>query len=156
MQKIIFILFAIFVGQITAQAQNPMSFSKEEQELVAAVDTFFEYLHRRDTAQLRQTFHPQVSMKSVQYKNGLPVLTETTLPEMLQNIGKLPMTTKIQEKLLGYHVQIDAELATVWTPYQFFINDQLSHCGANAFTLVKTDGKWLIINIIDTRRKNCK
>jgi hypothetical protein len=59
--------------------------------------------------------------------------------------------------LLDYKIQIDEDLATVWTPYHFFVNSKLSHCGANAFTLVKIAGKWKIIAIIDTRRKtNCE
>jgi hypothetical protein len=72
-------------------------------------------------------------------------------------IAKRPQEQKWDERLLGYNVQIDGSIAHVWTPYEFWFNDTFSHCGANAFTLVKTDTGWKIIHIIDSRRKNsCK
>ncbi|HOD10564.1 MAG TPA: nuclear transport factor 2 family protein, partial [Flavobacterium sp.] len=41
----------------------------------------------------------------------------------------------------------------VWTPYEFYVNEKLSHSGVNAFTLFKENEKWKIIHLIDTRRK---
>ena len=53
-------------------------------------------------------------------------------------------------------IEIDADLATVWTPYQFYYQEKFSHCGVNTFTLVRQKGEWKINYIIDTRRKdNC-
>jgi hypothetical protein len=60
---------------------------------------------------------------------------------------------KFEERILNYNVQIDGNLAHVWTPYEFYINDQLSHIGTNSFTLYNDNGKWQIIHLIDTRRK---
>jgi len=72
-------------------------------------------------------------------------------------IAKRPQEQKWDERLLVYNVQIDAIIAHVWTPYEFWFNDAFSHCGANAFTLVKTDAGLKIIHIIDSRRKDsCK
>jgi len=28
-------------------------------------------------------------------------------------------------------------MAIAWTPYTFYFNDQLSHCGVNVFSLIK-------------------
>jgi hypothetical protein len=40
--------------------------------------------------------------------------------------------------------------------YTFYVGDQMSHCGVNAFQLMKTTEGWKIIGITDTRRKdNC-
>ncbi len=30
-------------------------------------------------------------------------------------------------------------------PYEFFLNDEFSHCGVDIFTLRKKDGEWRII-----------
>ena len=54
-------------------------------------------------------------------------------------------------------IEVDGRLATVWAPYTFYVGKKLSHCGTNAFQLVKGDMGWQIIQIIDTRNKeNCK
>ena len=47
-------------------------------------------------------------------------------------------------------------MANAWAPYEFYINSEFSHCGINSFQLIKIEGNWKIIYIIDTRRKdNC-
>jgi hypothetical protein len=38
---------------------------------------------------------------------------------------------------LKYEVQIDDNLAAVWTEYEFYVGKNFSHCGVNAFQLVK-------------------
>lgn len=50
---------------------------------------------------------------------------------------------------------MDGPLATAWTPYAFYLGDTLSHCGTNAFQLAKLKDDWKIIQITDTRRKDC-
>lgn len=53
-------------------------------------------------------------------------------------------------------VRTDGDLATVWVPYAFYVGDDFSHCGTNAFQLARLDGAWSIIRVTDTRRPdNC-
>ncbi|UWX56421.1 hypothetical protein NYZ99_09635 [Maribacter litopenaei] len=54
---------------------------------------------------------------------------------------------------MDYSIQIDGAMANAWTPYEFRINDNFSHCGVNSFQMVKLEGEWKIIYLIDTRRK---
>jgi hypothetical protein len=75
----------------------------------------------------------------------------------IKAIGSRPDADKWEERLLDYKVKIDGNLAHVWTPYEFWLNDKFSHCGANAFTLAKTDEGWKIVHLIDSRRRSsCK
>ena len=50
------------------------------------------------------------------------------------------------------NVHIDGPLATVWVDYWFFAGPRFSHCGVDAFQLVKGAGRWRIFSIVDTRR----
>jgi len=43
-------------------------------------------------------------------------------------------------------VMIRGPIAAVWGEYEFFINDDFSHCGVDAAQLVKVDGEWKIAN----------
>jgi hypothetical protein len=157
MKKLFLLISTLFFSHSLAVAQEKtatqITAKEARQEVIAAVNTFFDYFHQRDTSNLRQTFYPKATLKSIKYNNGKPEISEDNIELMLNNIGKLPSNATFQEKLLAYEVQIDADLATVWTPYEFYFNGKFSHCGANAFTLVKINGKWLIVSIIDTRRK---
>ena len=49
-------------------------------------------------------------------------------------------------------VRIDGGLATVWAEYTFRVNDTISHCGVDAFQLVRTGDGWKILFVSDTRR----
>jgi hypothetical protein len=148
------LLALLFAGCFspTLLAQNSR-FSAAEQEIIKVIDTFFTHFHQRDSAKLRLLCYPNVQLQAVKYKDGKPEISQDSLQGFLKAIGSIPTTLKIEERLLDYKVQIDADLATVWTPYQFFVNDKLSHQGANAFTLVRINGTWQITAIIDTRRK---
>ena len=59
--------------------------------------------------------------------------------------------------LIPKYIKIDGNLASVWTPSEFYYNGNFSHCGANSFQLFNNNGKWQIIYIVDMRRRdNCK
>jgi len=57
------------------------------------------------------------------------------------------------ERITFEIVKVDADLASVWTPYQFYYKDKFSHCGVNSFQLVRLQGIWKIQYLVDTRRK---
>ena len=58
-----------------------------------------------------------------------------------------------EERISDYQVRIDGIMATVWTPYEFYLNDEFHHGGVNAFQLFRGEEGWKIVSISDTRRK---
>lgn len=50
-------------------------------------------------------------------------------------------------------MEIDGPLASVWVVYAFYVDDPFSHCGVDAFHLVKLEDSWKIFHLVDTRRK---
>jgi hypothetical protein len=50
-------------------------------------------------------------------------------------------------------IRIDASLAIVWAPYEFYYKGKYSHKGVDSFQLVRVNGVWKIQYLIDTRRK---
>ena len=55
----------------------------------------------------------------------------------------------IDEQILSIEIKQNANLATVWTPFTFYLDQKLSHCGVNSFQLVKTTNGWKINYLID-------
>jgi hypothetical protein len=62
---------------------------------------------------------------------------------------------QLDERIEFGAVHIDANMASVWTPYRLFFDGKFIHCGADSFQLVRIGGDWKIVYLIDTRRKNC-
>lgn len=52
----------------------------------------------------------------------------------------------------GTPARTGSALATVWAPYAFYLDGRLSHCGVNAFQLIRRPQGWRIVSLIDTRR----
>jgi hypothetical protein len=43
-------------------------------------------------------------------------------------------------------VLVRGAIAVVWTPYEFWVDNQTSHCGIDIFSFVKMDGTWRVSN----------
>jgi len=147
------LLFSILFS-IAAVGQNSFTEANARQ----IIDTFFEGFHKGDTLLMKSVMTDDLVMQTAfTDKEGNNKITNDTSEDLLNAIASRPEDQKWDERLLDYKVQIDGNLAHVWTPYEFWFNDSFSHCGANAFTLVKTDDGWKIIHLIDSRRKStCK
>lgn len=127
-------------------------------QIKAVIDTFFKGLHAGDTVLIKETVTDRVIMQSINTsENGTYGLHDVNFNDFLENMASIdPKKTKIEEKLTAIIIKIDGNMANAWTPYQFYVNGKLSHCGANSFQLFKNNNNWKIFYIIDTRRKqNC-
>lgn len=140
-------LFAALLLTIPAFAQ-----SNDEAAVKAAITQLFDGMKRADSTVLKPLFLPGAKLQTVINKQGEVSVRDGGIDKFIESIGKAKAGA-LDERLSGMDVKIDGDLATVWTPYEFFYNGQSSHCGANAFTLVRVGGNWKIQNIIDTRRK---
>ena len=59
----------------------------------------------------------------------------------------------LEERLVGMPaVEIDGDIAMVWSPYVFLIDGKLSHCGIDHFDMVREQGSWKVLNITWSRR----
>ena len=126
-----------------------------EAAVKAAVNQLFEGMKKADSTMLKTVFTPSARLQTVVNKQGDVSVKDDAISMFVSSIGKAKAGT-LDERLAGMEIKIDADLATAWTPYVFYRNDTKSHCGVNAFTLVKMGGAWKIQTIIDTRRKeNC-
>jgi hypothetical protein len=139
---LIIILFLIYFP-LNAQDLHPKK----------VIEDFFIAFHAKDTITLKDWCHPEIIMQTIaNTKEGNKIETNE-FSAFLKSIASIPVNMKFEERILNYNVQIDGNLAHIWTPYEFYINEKFSHMGANSFTLYNDNGKWQIIHLIDTRRK---
>lgn len=144
MKPYVFIFF-IFLG---------LSSNAQKQEIQETIEVFFQGFHQRDSAKIKSVCSDKMILQSIS-ENSIKgnKLNGESLKEFYKSIASIPSNMKFQEKILSYSTQIDGSMAHVWTPYEFYINDKLSHSGVNAFTLFKEKKSWKVIYLIDTRRK---
>lgn len=151
--KFLPLLFCLFTG-FYGLSQDEFS----ETDARNLIDTFFEGFHKGDTILMKSIMAEDMIMQTAfSDKEGNNMIKNDSASGLLIAIANRPESQKWDERLEDYIVQIDGNLAHVWTPYQFWFNDTFSHCGANAFTLAKLNDGWKIVYLIDSRRKtSCK
>lgn len=131
-----------------------LSSNAQKQEAQKCIESFFEGFHERDSTKIKLVCADKMILQSISESTVKGnKLSHESAKEFYKSIASIPASMKFQEKILSYNIQIDGCMANVWTPYEFYINDKLSHTGVNAFTLFKEKDSWKIIYLIDTRRK---
>lgn len=127
----------------------------EEARVKAAVDTFFEGFHKGDTTIMKSVMADKILMQTAyRNKEGKDILVTDEPTKLTNAIADRPKDQKWDERLLDYSIQVDGNMANAWTPYEFWFNDEFSHCGVNSFQLFKNGDQWEIIYLIDTRRRS--
>lgn len=120
-------------------------------EALEPVRALFDGMRARDTTVLAAVFHPDARLNSTSVRDGSTALSEASIPDFVRSIGA--SEADLDERLGPADVRVDGGLATAWMPYAFFVDGEFSHCGVNAFQLVRTDDGWKILQVTDTRRQ---
>ncbi len=127
--------------------------SLPEDPINKTIEDFFEGFHKRDTALMRSVLWKEVHMQRIgNDPDGKPILRDESVEDFLNSIASLPDTLKIEERLHFYTIQNDGAMAHAWTPYTFYVQGDIHHCGVNSFQLFHDGTAWKIIYIIDTRQ----
>ena len=149
MKKLLFLLtFLGFFQTVFAQ-------SEDEKAVKAVVVQLFEGMQKHDSTMIRACFHPSARMQSIaDKKTGVVGLTvENSIDSFVKSVAISLANVPIEERVLSYEIRVDAQMATAWTPYEFYLNNRKNHCGVDAFQFYKSDKGWKILTIADTRRK---
>lgn len=138
-------IFSLLLVSVKAQ-------STEEAAIKATIQQLFDGMRKGDSTMVGAVFHPTARLQSVfKNKEGKVVVKTDAISGFVKSIGT-PHPEVYDERLLSYEIRIDEQMATAWTPYEFYVGDKFSHAGVDAFQLAKTEKGWQIIQITDTRR----
>lgn len=147
--KNLLLLLLCLGAAVTAGAQeNP------EEEVRQTIVRFFEGFHKQDSMIMKSVIGPDPTLQSIgTNKEGEPVLRNDSFDRLVQAIVSIPDTVNFEERITAYKIRVDGPMANAWTPYEFWLNDQFSHCGVNSFQLYHDGTSWKIIYLVDTRRR---
>ena len=147
---------AVIVSLIasTAGAQTPTAAPDERAAVLAVVQRLWDGMKARDTAMVRSVFDSTAMLSRVVTRNGEARVQLTPVSTFIEALGRAKESWN--ERMFAPEVHIDGPLATVWTEYDFHLGDQFSHCGVDAFQMLKTSAGWKVVALSDTaRREGC-
>lgn len=145
-----------FVGLCFAALAGPALGQDPAREVVGVLTSFFDAMRAKDSssmaARLDSTSRFTLLRPAPAGGSRVAVLDAAGFIRAVTN----PTGPAVDERIRNPVVQVDGDLATVWTEYQVVINGALSHCGFDAFHLARLGGEWKILNVSDTfRREGC-
>jgi hypothetical protein len=142
------IFFALIFNVSLAQT------AQDNREILETVNGLFKGMNLGDSAMVRASFVTAPTVATVtKDKEGAPVLNRGDFQRFLNAVGS-PHDEKWSEPIWEVKIQMDGNFAQVWAKYAFYMGKTFSHCGVDAFQLIKgADNKWRIFHLADTRWK---
>ena len=116
----------------------------EKKEVLAIAQQFFDALEKGDTTTLRSLFLDDARNYFVQERD-----TKIRAGSQSPKNFRADKDRVVRERFIkdGVEVMVHNRIAMVWGPYNLWINDKFSHCGVDAFTLLKTEAGWKISSL---------
>ena len=153
-KSILYIVCMLFITQtnLIAQSSNSAGSATSEKEVKQVIQNMFQAMLQADTTSLRSCFSDKVIFQTIVNKPEGAMINTVSINDFIQSIGK-QTPNALDERIEFGAIQIDPLMATVWTPYTFYLKGQYSHKGINSFQLVKFKEGWKIQYLIDTRYK---
>jgi hypothetical protein len=111
--------------------------------VMAVVDSAMAAINSGDMIALSNVMTDSGQVYAARDRNGVPVFTMRTAASQ-RAAGQRP---PIVERGFDAEVRIAGTMASVWLPYDLWIDGKWSHCGIDQFTLVQVGSAWRIANL---------
>ena len=142
---LLIILSFIFNNFILAQ-------QAQKDEIKEVISLFFDGLHNGDTLKIKRAINDELILQTIFVnEKGETILRNENVQKFLNSVASKNKEDNWEEKLLSFKISMDDKMANVWTPYEFYLNENFNHCGVNSFQMFHDGENWKIIYLIDTR-----
>ena len=134
---------------------TPLTSPATEDSVKAAVNKLFVAMKSSDGDSLRAAFTDSAILQTIYTdRDGKTAVHSYPVAEFATAVAHLP-SGAADERVVFDVIRYDGPLAIVWATYRFYYNGQFTHCGIDSFQLMRVNGVWKILYIVDTRRKDC-
>ena len=125
--------------------------AQDEQAVLAAVEQVFDGMRTADPDLVRAVFASDARFAMLNAQDGPAVVRTQTVDTWIDAIGSSGGSW--DEQIYDLDVRVDGAMASVWAPYTFYLDGQISHCGINSIELLRDADGWKVTQISDTRRR---
>ena len=138
--------FAMVPG---SNAQAPA----DREAVMKVIQTFFDTMTVRDVEGARRIMVPDGRFYAMEMRKPTTELQSFTNEEYFGRLQRSKQTNR--ERIWNPEVRVHGLIATVWAPYDFWTDGTFSHCGVDAFDLIKTADGWKISGGAFTMESKC-
>ncbi|MFA6168215.1 MAG: hypothetical protein WC700_16455 [Gemmatimonadaceae bacterium] len=136
------LVLTVFAGPAIAQTSR----TPDETAAIAAADSLLAALSRDDKSAIAKFTTDSAILGYSAIRGGAERVRVHSWTEDLVR----PSAVRITERGFGASARVQDRLAQVWMPYDIYIDGKWSHCGVDAFTLLKIAGAWRVASLFYT------
>ncbi|MDX1647010.1 MAG: hypothetical protein R3304_07685 [Longimicrobiales bacterium] len=130
------------VGVLLVAAARPAS--AQEEAVLAVVDSALARISVEDKVGFTDLMVPGSVIGVVGERDGRPFFGMRSRAEERSR----RMDADVVERGFDPEVLLSGPIATVWLPYDLYIDGAWSHCGVDVFTLFRTEEGWRIASVV--------
>ena len=152
---IVMIVMSCNNSKTDLQIENRESSSIEstQREIISVIDKFTEAINTKNPEIVSDILDSELDKIKFYVKNDSSYHKKSSSSLDFLKTSE----NKFFEKYWDPIITTDGNIASVWAPYEFYLDDVFSHCGTNLFFLVKENEKWRILHYGYTIDKiNCE
>lgn len=140
------LLVAITLFPFTAPAVPAQGSAQSAPAVIAVADSLLAALSRNDMAALARLVTDSATVGSSAMRGGTERLSiRSWASDMARTFPQ-----RITERGFDATAHVQDRVAHVWMPYDLYLDGRWSHCGVDAFTLVKTNEQWKVAALLYT------
>jgi len=124
---------------------------QDEAGALAAVAGVFEGMRTANAAMVRALFAENARFAMLDARNGPAHVVVQGVDGWIGGIAA--SDGKWDEQVYDVVAHVDGDMASVWAPYTFYLDGQISHCGINSIEMLHDADGWKVTQISDTRRR---
>lgn len=140
---------------VASPAPAPLASSADSTAVVGTLTRMFDALRVKNVAAFQAEFHPAARFTLLRPARGGGDSVQVAVLPLAQFVQAAmgPSGNGVDEPIRNVRVTVDGALATAWAEYQVRTPTGVSHCGYDAFHLVKQGGAWKVLNVSDSFRQ---
>ena len=135
---------------VLATVAPPTASAQDEVGARAAVERLFEGMRTADPDLVRSVLAADARFALLDQREGPRTVRTQPVDGWVGAIGTSGGSWN--EQIYDLDVKVDGMMASIWAPYTFYLNGEISHCGINSIELLFDAGGWKITQNTDTRR----
>ena len=125
--------------------------AQDEAGALAAVEQVFEGMRSANAAMVREVFATDARFAVLDTREGPAAIRSQSVDGWLSGIDASGGSWN--EQVYDVLARVDGPMASVWAPYTFYLDGEISHCGINSIELLHDADGWKVTQISDTRRR---
>ena len=148
MRILILSLCLCSLAVLAAQPEN------SEKDVLQVIDRFFVAMQARDGETIGKLLTEEGELIGYRREGGELKIGRLAHADYAAGISN--GSSKLLERIWTPIVHIDGDLASAWTPYDFYVDGEFHHCGVNSFNLIRTEAGWRIAAVVySMETENC-